>query len=734
MDPTETGSKVMAALSPATLRKFADAAQSLKLYRRAELLDANSDKSLIDKLYVDPLQNDAILEAMLRPNTTFIVGRKGTGKSTVFQRAQYEIRQSKRLLSAYVDIKTVFESAEVDPEVTSQLGEGALPDHELKRVLLYRAFTRAVFLEIQKELRAQVTSSLFERVKESLGANRNEVVEALDELLEGSFEADVADVTAAVSTSVKSKLETKDSAKRQTALDAKASASGAAGVSAEGSIGRQWEAASESASADEHQYSRILLRTFNINAIMEKMQRILTTIKVKHLYIFIDDFSELPKEAMEVLVDTVLAPLNNWANEFIKFKVAGYPDRIYFGKIDRTKMDEVYLDIYRMYGAGDVTSMEEKAIDFTRRLINSRLQHFVKEDFDAFCDGHVDAIYRHLFYATTGNARILGHVLHYLRESHLAYGRKIGVRAVQEAAAKYYEEKIEPFFGIQKFAHQSFEERSSIFSLKELLETMVERARELKSYKQSSVTRDIEGRTPSSHFHVLSDLDSLLSTLELNFFITKWFQMKDRDGRKVSVYALNYGLCGKYSLAFGRPEGKREYRLYYIERVFDYTPLLRRFLQKNQEIKCTGCGAVHGLDKWESIKLFDMMCPACKAGRCEVTNLSRKYEGMLRGMDSNLLLPPTELGILETLFVEHRDLAASEIAEELDCSYQLVGWRGKIMEERGLVLRKRNDQNRRVYGLTDHAVDEYFEDNRERRLDVSTEDLDASAEDVETDA
>jgi hypothetical protein len=178
---------------------------------------------------------------------------------------------------------------------------------------------------------------------------------------------------------------------------------------------------------------------------------------------------------------------------------------------------------------------------------------------------------------------------------------------VQEAAAKYYEEKIEPFFGIQKFAHQSFEERSSIFSLKELLETMVERARELKSYKQSSVTRDIEGRTPSSHFHVLSDLDSLLSTLELNFFITKWFQMKDRDGRKVSVYALNYGLCGKYSLAFGRPEGKREYRLYYIERVFDYTPLLRRFLQKNQEIKCTGCGAVLGLDKWESIKLFDMM-------------------------------------------------------------------------------------------------------------------------------
>ena len=33
---------------------------------------------------------------MLRPNTTFVIGRKGTGKSTVFQRAQHEIRKQKR--------------------------------------------------------------------------------------------------------------------------------------------------------------------------------------------------------------------------------------------------------------------------------------------------------------------------------------------------------------------------------------------------------------------------------------------------------------------------------------------------------------------------------------------------------------------------------------------------------------------------------------------------------------
>jgi hypothetical protein len=103
------------------------------------------------------------------------------------------------------------------------------------------------------------------------------------------------------------------------------------------------------------------------------------------------------------------------------------------------------------------------------------------------------------------------------------------------------------------------------------LESLVTKARELRGYKDSSVTLQIPGRTPSSHFHILTEMDSLLTTLELNFFLTKYYEMKDRDGRKVSIYALNHGLCAKYTIAFGRPSGKREFRLYYVERIFDYT-------------------------------------------------------------------------------------------------------------------------------------------------------------------
>lgn len=240
------------------------------------------------------------------------------------------------------------------------------------------------------------------------------------------------------------------------------------------------------------------------------------------------------------------------------------------------------------------------------------------------------------------------------------------------------------------------------------------------TYHKSNVITSISGRPPTSHFHVVAELEGILSTLELNFFLTKYFEMKDRDGRSVSVYALNYGLCSRYSIEFGRPGGRREFRLYYVERIFDYTPIIADYLHRNQEIRCSNCDAVYGIGQLESLKLYDMLCPKCKQGSCSVTNLSKKYEKVLENINEELLLPATELGILETLFVERRDLAAAEIAGELDCSYQLVGKRGKIMEERGLVDRKM-EQQRRKFSITKQAVDTYFSENESRRLELSDE-------------
>jgi DNA-binding MarR family transcriptional regulator len=415
---------------------------------------------------------------------------------------------------------------------------------------------------------------------------------------------------------------------------------------------------------------------------------------------------------MQVVVDALVAPLNNWSDELIKFKIAAYPGRIYYGQIDKTKIDEINLDIFSMYGTSDIGGMEDKAIDFTRRLLQRRLGEFGAGDPQDFLDlRRDDEIWRHLFYATMANPRNLGYLLHFLYESQLIYGRTVSLRSIGDAARRYYEEKIEAYFLMNRFLHESFEERSSIFSLRDLLDALVERARELRGHTGSSVMRELGGRPPTSHFHVVTGLDGLLSSLELNFFLTKYYVMSDRDGRKVTVFALNYGLCQKSSIEFGRPSGKREYRLYYVERIFDYTAILQEYLRTNQEIACdnASCGARFEFDQVEALRLFSMLCPECRAGTCVVSNLSRKYETTLRAIDDQLLLPRVELGILHTLGTEPRALYPAEIAGELDCSYQLVGKRARFLADRGLVNRGQSNQGRRELSLTDTARDIYFD-------------------------
>ncbi|MFZ0439745.1 MAG: hypothetical protein WAL76_16590, partial [Candidatus Sulfotelmatobacter sp.] len=128
----------MAIWKDETLRGFQRAAESLKLARRADLIDPDQGTPLVDDLYVDPLPQDAILNTVLRASTTFVIGRKGTGKSTIFQRLQSELRRNGHQTSAYVDIKTVYESSQVDPVLLDRIAklQDALPASELGRLLL----------------------------------------------------------------------------------------------------------------------------------------------------------------------------------------------------------------------------------------------------------------------------------------------------------------------------------------------------------------------------------------------------------------------------------------------------------------------------------------------------------------------------------------------------------------------------------------------------------------------
>ena len=696
---------------------FLKAVDTLKLYRRAELVDEQGQQ-LISELYVDPLPDDHVLHTLLRPNTTFLVGRKGTGKSTIFQRAQEELNSNAQATWAYIDIKTLYESS--TSEVVGGMPadfETALSSDAIKRLSVFKSFVIELIQEIKTQISARVTSTLWNQVKEAFTGSAFELFEKFDEFVEELRADQYLDVTGQIQASKQDEDSHKDTIKTAAETSAKLGAS----PSVQAKL--LAELISEFERKRSQNYSQIFIRVFNIRGLISRLREILTTLNVKHLYVFIDDFSELPRSDMEQVVDTILAPFNNWSDEFIKLKIAVYPGRLYAGAIDISKVDEVYLDIYRAYGRNDVANMEERAIDFTRRLLTSRIEHFCAETPETYFETDSSDFWRTLFHACVGNPRILGYLLFFSYETTIVYGKRIGVRTIQDSARRYYEEKIDHYFRLNKFLHETFEERSSIYSLKELLEELVKRAKSLRNYRDSKVMRELPGRPPTSHFHVKTEYDPVLSTLELNFFLTKYYEMKDRDGSEVAVYALNYGLCQQETIAFGRPREKREHRLYFVERVFDFTTIILSYIKVNQEIVCDHCGHRHGHEMLPAIQAFDMLCPQCKAGTCHLVNLSRKYERLIRSVAEENLLPDTELGILKTLHDERKQMFANEIAAGLDCSYQLVGKRGRNLAERDLVLRAENQRGRRVFEISTTAQDVYFTDSVDDAMDFQEGDL-----------
>ena len=139
---------------------FLKAVDTLKLYRRAELIDEMGHE-LISDLYVDPLPDDHVLTTVLKPNTTFLIGRKGTGKSTIFQRAQESLNSGKTATWAYIDIKTLYESstAEIISGIPTEF-ETALPPDAVRRLNIFRSFVIELITEIKKQIHESIKSSI----------------------------------------------------------------------------------------------------------------------------------------------------------------------------------------------------------------------------------------------------------------------------------------------------------------------------------------------------------------------------------------------------------------------------------------------------------------------------------------------------------------------------------------------------------------------------------------------
>jgi hypothetical protein len=450
------------------------------------------------------------------------------------------------------------------------------------------------------------------------------------------------------------------------------------------------------------------LKVFQIKEIITGIKETLSILDIRHLYVLLDDFSEIEDESIITFVDVILAPLNNWSEEFIKFKVAAYPNRIYYGKIDPGKIDTINLDFYNLYSAFDRDKMESNAIGFTKRILEKRIKKYVNSPIENFFDtskNSMDDYYEILFNASMNVPRILGYILSFCYQSRLIYDNKINKSDIESASQRYYEEKIYSFFETTTHSLISLDEKVSALQLKSLLGLFINKSKEI---KRRITTKDLKGliyqiREPySSHFHFDPRFEEFLKTLELNFFISKYNDLSDKDGVPVSIYSLNYGLCKKENIFWGKPKGTK-YRKYFIERPFNYNKIITAFLSDSKKIICSNidCKKQFDMEELKFLEFNNGNCNKCQSPVI-IETLADDVKELISKIDESKMLPVPDVKILKELQNSESELYAKDIAQEIDYSGQLIGARARKLDEtHDLVKREKQAGKTLKYTLTE---------------------------------
>lgn len=697
---------------------FFNAVESLKKYRRADLVDEKG-RNLLEKLYTDLLPNDHILKKSLKDNTTYLVGRKGTGKSTIFLRIEQELRKSDHYLPCYMDVKTVYESAQTEYINLDYLAD-YLDSKALQKYLIERSFLQSVLGRLIDEITLRY-DTFFQKIIEALGLAKSERVKAKLEILKKKIadneilkEIEIP-IIKSISTKRKSLTENTQEDQQNSGPFVINASLGAKGV--EGSISSNESQTNKegkkTSSELETNFSTVFMQVFQVKSFIQEVKEILKDLNIKHIVVLLDDFSEIDDNAIETFVEVLLAPLNNWSEEFIKFKIAAYPNRIYYGKIDPGKIDVINLDFYNLYSEFDRNKMEEGAMDFTKRLLEKRLAFFTEKEPEYFFDTTrttLEEYYELLFQTSMNTPRIIGYLLSYCYQSKIIYDKKILKSDIEAASQRYYEDKIEPFFHKTTYSLLSINEKIDILQLRDLLNKITDK---LIENKRKISTEEYSGESYlsnfpfSSHYHFIADLEKFLTTLELNYFISKYGEMSDKDGNLVSVYCINYGLAVKNNLLWGKPKGSR-HRKYFIERPFNFNPLIKEFLASAKSIHCTNheCNQKFTQDQVKLLEFSKYICNKCGSPVITET-ISPEIQTQLRQIEVKSLLPTEDIAIIMELASQDRPLVAREIAEELDLSSQSIGQKNKMLDLKKGLIKRNKDTNPFSYELTELAKQMY---------------------------
>lgn len=658
-------------------KEYLKFAESLKLNQKAELYN-NDGESLISSIYTDLFPENAINDKINLPNTTIVIGRKGTGKSTIFQKSINDQLSIKTVFPLYLDVKTIYDRATPTLQYEDKT---YISKDELTKFLLYKNFLKETILEIKKRMEGHLSFNVFEK---AFGLNTEKLMQIQKRLdyIEKNLNSSFERIDINLFTKIGQELE----------------------ISNQGGTGVQMEISKDPKVKVEHknghgkiikeEFNNVFINFINIKSMLiDNFLAIKEILGIRNLYIYLDDFSEIDYEAQVLFVDHLIAPLNNLSENFVKFKIATYRGRLYLGKIDRAKIDFVHLDFFEAYNIyKSITRMEELALDYTKRLISTRAEFFfVNSNFYDYFDIKREELHELLFEVSMNIPRKLGYILSYCYDANLIHGTKITKASIGNAAQRYYEEVTESYLEANPYVIRPFTDKINIANQLSLLEKIIKKQR----YNKQSIAKSRAKifkvpEQPTSHFVVNDDFSPLLNNLELNGFISTYNKIKDKSNISSTLFALDYGLCRKYNLNYGRPKDT-EHRKYYSDSRFSLNHIIREHFNSTQVIVCSK-GHEFNFDLLKQFELYEMNCPTClKDGvinKCKVAVSNKELVDKIKEIEKDSLLQVDfdEFRILYALSqFSPVSLPVKKLGELNDMSHQFVAKRIPKLIELGFM-------------------------------------------------
>ncbi|MCC4768399.1 hypothetical protein FXW07_17790 [Methanosarcina sp. DH1] len=614
----------------------------------------------LEKYYVDFYNN---LGSLLQKQDNFILGRRGTGKTTLLYRGYYECLKTispkinadsdffsnKKVLPIFIDLTTCNDLFVSDKDVN----------------LMNMHFIRHIIHSLKKQFEIMFD----ERV---LGVFRKENP-TLDDLdyIEKVLVEGISSIRDR-RIDVERKVESKQGASMSTKLN---------------SINASLKSKISANYGSEELYKYSEIKIINVQDFLDKLNDIRKKAGIDSIYIFLDEFSDLNDESQISLSNLLKNFLGSKIDLY--FKIGAITDRYNFGDkiIIGRDIFMISLDLNEHVeifgGIVPATKQLEKFLDV---LLTKRL--------DTFCS---NLNYNHIFKIKKED------LLYRVTRESLGVPRTIGLILqkawIQCSASGHIDNKIglnEVNYGIRNARKNYFKQfQGSVKSglipgyHMDMWNTILERA-----IKEKSRRKD----RPASHFMIDPIRSEYLKKLCENFLIHFLEDSRtSKYGGKYSLYSIDYDVCLENKIKYA--ESKDQFtsaRFIYDDVLINYDPYFIK--ERIKSYQCPQCGTIY-----EEKEVAKAKVKRCFEDDCILVEIIHKEAPTTQGNYTEV--ESKILGMITSLESEDEAMSAQEIADAVGCSRQKVSsWSSRVLAKKGIINIVKVD-NKNYYYSNDCLID-----------------------------